>query len=78
MVRATEPTARMRAALAYAARGCVSGTRVAIAISIRASDAIRSAVPVFQPQAARLAKLSADLRSKFDPSGVLNPGRMVA
>lgn len=45
---------------------------------IRASDAVRSAVPVFQPQAQRLAKLSADLRSKFDPSGVLNPGRMAA
>jgi len=45
---------------------------------VRGSEALRTAVPVFQPQQSRLAAISAEIRSKFDPSGVLNPGRMVA
>ena len=45
---------------------------------IRASEEIRSSTSVFHPEAARLAALSRDLRSKFDPFGILNPGRMVA
>lgn len=45
---------------------------------VRASDSVRASVPVFEPQATRLAQISADIRAKFDPSGVLNPGRMVA
>jgi len=43
---------------------------------IRASDAMRAKLPVFQPEAAPLAALSAGLRAKFDPRGVLNPGLM--
>lgn len=45
---------------------------------VRGSEAYRTAVPVFQPEVPRLAELSANIRSKFDPSGVLNPGRMLA
>ena len=45
---------------------------------VRGSEALRTAVPVFQPEAPRIAELSANIRSKFDPSGILNPGRMVA
>jgi len=38
----------------------------------------RADVPVFQPEAAALAAISAGLRAKFDPRGVLNPGLMEA
>jgi glycolate oxidase FAD binding subunit len=43
---------------------------------IRGSEATRAALPVFQPEAAPVAALSAGLRAKFDPRGVLNPGLM--
>lgn len=45
---------------------------------VRASAAERRDVPVFQPQPAALAALSARLKHQFDPVGILNPGRMVA
>ena len=41
-----------------------------------ASAAVRAAAEVFQPQPAPLARIAAGLREKFDPAGVLNPGRM--
>jgi glycolate oxidase FAD binding subunit len=31
---------------------------------------------VFEPEPAPLAAISAGLRAKFDPAGILNPGRM--
>jgi glycolate oxidase FAD binding subunit len=43
---------------------------------VRASPADRAAIPVFEPQPAALAALSARLKSEFDPKGILNPGRM--
>ena len=43
---------------------------------MRASAAWRAAVPVFEPQAAALAALSARLKAEFDPKNILNPGRM--
>ena len=43
---------------------------------IRASEATRASLPVFQPEAAPIAALSAGLRAKFDPRGILNPGLM--
>ena len=45
---------------------------------MRASAAVRAAVDVFQPEPAPLARISAGLRAKFDPKGILNPGRMGA
>ena len=45
---------------------------------IRAPEAIRATVPVFPPEAAPVAALSAALRARFDPHGILNPGRMRA
>lgn len=45
---------------------------------VRASQAIRAAVNVFQPPAPGLAVLSQNLKSAFDPKGILNPGRMYA
>ena len=43
---------------------------------MRASDTVRAAVPVFQPEPTPIAELSERIRSKFDPVGILNPGRM--
>ncbi|RCW87738.1 glycolate oxidase subunit GlcE [Phyllobacterium bourgognense] len=45
---------------------------------VRASTSLRAALPVFEPQPAPLAALSKRLKQQFDPSGILNPGRMVA
>ena len=45
---------------------------------IRAPAAIRAAVPVFQPQADALRRLSAGIRASLDPAGIFNPGRMHA
>ena len=43
---------------------------------VRGPEALRAAVPVFQPQPAPVAALSERLRAQFDPKNVLNPGRM--
>ncbi len=43
---------------------------------IRATNAIRAAVPVFQPQPEALAALSRRVKESFDPMNILNPGRM--
>ena len=45
---------------------------------LRAPGDIRAVVPVFQPPAPAVAALSARLKEGFDPTGVLNPGRMYA
>jgi len=43
---------------------------------IRSSKASASELGVFHPEPAPLANLSAGLRTRFDPHGILNPGRM--
>ena len=45
---------------------------------IRAPAAVRAAVEVFEPEPAGLAALTKRVRESFDPSGVLNRGRMWA
>lgn len=45
---------------------------------LRAPAELRAAVPVFQPQDAASAALSARIKDSFDPNRVLNPGRMYA
>ncbi len=44
---------------------------------IKGSPALRSAVAVFEPQSAPLAALSRRVKDAFDPTHILNPGRMV-
>ncbi len=46
------------------------------AMLLRGPEALRRAVPVFQPQAAGLAALTERVRAGMDPHGLLNPGRM--
>lgn len=43
---------------------------------MRASDAVRTNVPVFHPQGDGEAALAERVRQNYDPAGVLNPGRM--
>ncbi|HVA14863.1 MAG TPA: glycolate oxidase subunit GlcE [Stellaceae bacterium] len=45
---------------------------------MRASDALRASVPVFQPQMRDVAALSARVKDSFDPQRIFNRGRMVA
>ena len=48
------------------------------ALLVRAPDAVRAAVDVFQPQPEAIMKLTRALKASFDPSGVLEPGRIHA
>ncbi|MEX2451262.1 MAG: glycolate oxidase subunit GlcE [Rhodospirillales bacterium] len=57
-------------------RGAVSASG-GHATLLRADDAVRSRVPVFQPQPAPLAALTKRVKQAFDPKGALNPGRMI-
>ena len=41
-----------------------------------APESVRGATPVFEPLTGALAELTARVKKGFDPSGVLNPGRM--
>jgi len=45
---------------------------------MRASEDVRLAVPVFEPQADALAALTARVKESFDPQRILNPGRISA
>lgn len=45
---------------------------------VRAPDPLRAAVDVFQPLAAPLMRLTAGIKTSFDPAGVFEPGRMYA
>lgn len=43
---------------------------------VRARAETRAAVPVFQPEPAPIAALNRQIKAKFDPRGILNPGLM--
>ncbi|SIQ03910.1 FAD-binding protein [Bosea sp. TND4EK4] len=45
---------------------------------VRAPDALRTAVGVFQPLAGPLMRLTAGIKTSFDPAGIFEPGRMYA
>jgi glycolate oxidase FAD binding subunit len=54
-------------------RGALGGGHATL---IRAGDALRAAVPVFQPQAREVAALAARVKESFDPKRLFNRGRM--
>jgi len=43
---------------------------------LRAPDALREAVAVIPPEPPALARIGARVKAAFDPSGILNPGRL--
>lgn len=43
---------------------------------IRGPEALRRAIPVFEPQPEPVARITRGLKEQFDPHGLLNPGRM--
>jgi glycolate oxidase FAD binding subunit len=44
---------------------------------VKGSPALRGSIAVFEPQPAPLAALSRRVKDAFDPTHILNPGRMV-
>lgn len=46
------------------------------AMLMRASDEARKSIPVFHPQSEYVAGLSKRMKENFDPTAILNPGRM--
>lgn len=61
-----------------AVRAAVAAAGGGHATLLRAPEALRTTLPVFQPQPPALAALSARLKRVFDPEGLLNPGRIYA
>ncbi|KQP17397.1 FAD-binding protein [Methylobacterium sp. Leaf100] len=72
--------------LATAAEGDAGAATVRAAVKaqgghatlVRAPDAVRAAVPVFEPLSEPLMRITAGLKAAHDPLGVFNPGRMYA
>ncbi len=64
------------AAIVRAAIESTPGARNGHATLVRASEATRSSVSVYQPQASKLAALYKRVKESFDPKHILNPGRM--
>jgi glycolate oxidase FAD binding subunit len=57
-------------------RDAVAKAESGHATLFRGSDALRAAVPVFQPEPGALDAIARRLKESFDPNRVLNPGRM--
>ena len=67
-----------RRSSARALKEAGNGQTIGHATLVRAPDDVRNRVDVFEPLAAPLHKLTRDIKSSFDPDGILNPGRMYA
>ena len=71
-------------ATAAAGGGGAAAIRAAVrtvgghATLVRAPAEVRAAVDVFEPLSEPLMRITAGLKTAFDPAGVLNPGRMYA
>ncbi|KMO19819.1 FAD-binding protein [Methylobacterium platani] len=61
---------------AHAVRAALAGG--GHATLVRAPDAVRAAVPVFEPLSEPLMRITAGLKAAHDPVGLFNPGRMYA
>lgn len=57
-------------------RDAVAAAESGWAQLFRGGDALRAAIPVFQPEPAPVAALARRIKDGFDPNRVLNPGRM--
>lgn len=57
-------------------RGALAKNGGGDATLVRATETTRAAIDVFPPQLGPLVDLKRGLKEKFDPAGVLNPGRM--
>ncbi|HTI88255.1 MAG TPA: glycolate oxidase subunit GlcE [Alphaproteobacteria bacterium] len=69
------------AAVPETGEAAARGVRAAVggnghATLIRAPDAVRATVPVFEPLPAALAALTRRVKESFDPQRIFNPGRM--
>ena len=63
---------------AAAIRAAIAAHGGGHATLMRAPEAVRAVVDVFEPQAAAVAALSRRVKDGFDPRRILNPGRMYA
>jgi glycolate oxidase FAD binding subunit len=66
------------AAIRGALKEAGNGQTIGHATLVRAPDDVRARIDVFEPLAPPLHKLTKDIKSSFDPDGILNPGRMYA
>ena len=64
------------AATAIAVRA-IAGRLGGHATLVRAPEELKAGVPVFHPQPASREAITRRIREGFDPSGILNPGRMM-
>jgi glycolate oxidase FAD binding subunit len=72
--------------LAVPAEGDAGATAIRAAISplgghatlVRAPDAVRASVDVFEPLAEPLMRVTAGIKQSFDPAGIFEPGRIYA
>lgn len=62
---------------AGAVRGAVAA-QGGHATLVRAPDAVRAAVPVFEPLSEPLMRVTAGIKAAHDPAAIFNPGRMYA
>ncbi|PXW56246.1 glycolate oxidase subunit GlcE [Methylobacterium sp. B4] len=59
-------------------RAAVKAAGSGHATLVRASDALRAAIPVFEPLPEPLMRITAGIKAAHDPAGIFNPGRMYA
>jgi glycolate oxidase FAD binding subunit len=70
---ATRPDGDAGAAVIRAAVAAVGGGHATL---VRAPDAVRAAVDVFEPLVPALKAVTARIKASFDPDALFNPGRM--
>ncbi|MFF8799921.1 MULTISPECIES: glycolate oxidase subunit GlcE [unclassified Methylobacterium] len=63
---------------AAAIRAAVKAAGSGHATLVRAPDALRAAIPVFDPLPEPLMRITAGIKAAHDPAGIFNPGRMYA
>ena len=59
-------------------RAAVKAAGTGHATLVRAPEATRAAVPVFEPLPEPLMRITAGIKAAHDPAGIFNPGRMYA